>query len=250
MENFKEEWRPIPNYEELYIISNYGKIKRIERIDSNGRIRKIKLLKHKINKCGYCSIGLTKNGKRKFYLVHRLVAETFIQNINNYQQINHKDENKQNNRVDNLEWCDCKYNINYGNSIKKRSNGVIQLTLDREFIKEYVSGFDASKKNNIARTNLYNALNGNTDSAGGFIWEYVDVEKRKKSEERRKKRATYNKKNKIIQYSIDGIKLNEFESLSKAAKHIGVSIVAIRKNCTEETKFCKGYIFKYKEDSL
>lgn len=247
MEEFKEEWRPMVGFEGLYAVSNTGKILRCQRIDSNNRLRKGILLKPKINKGGYRTIGLTKDGKRKYYMVHRLVASTFIKNPYNLPQVNHKDENRQNNRVDNLEWCTPKYNINYGNSIRKRSKSVRQYTLNGLFIHEYVSGFEASRLNNISRTNLYNALNGNTDSAGGFLWKYTDDEKRKEAEERRKKRATYNRKGAIIQYSIDGNKINEFVNEIAAARFVGVSRVAIRKNCTEETKTCKGYIFRYKE---
>ena len=106
MENFKEEWRPIVGYEGLYEVSNTGKIKRCEYVDANNRLYKSKILKFKINKGGYCTIGLTKNGKRSFLMGHRLVAMAFIPNPDNLPQINHK----------------------YGNSVKKRSFGVIQLT--------------------------------------------------------------------------------------------------------------------------
>lgn len=248
MENFKEEWRPIVGYEGLYEVSNTGKIKRCEYVDANNRLCKSKILKFKINKGGYCTIGLTKNGKRSFLMGHRLVAMAFIPNPDNLPQINHKDENRQNNYVSNLEWCTSKYNINYGNSVKKRSFGVIQLTKEGKFVREYRSGFAASQANNIARTNLYNALHGNTDSAGGFLWKYVDNERARKAEERRQKRSNYTA-GMVIQYSIDGKQLNVFKNITEAAAFFNISSVAIRKNCTEETKICQGYIFRYQEKS-
>lgn len=78
-------------------------------------------MKFEIDKAGYFKIQLSKNNKIKHYLVHRLVAQTFIPNPNNYLEINRKDENKQNNHISNLEWCNRKYNVNYGTGIKRRS---------------------------------------------------------------------------------------------------------------------------------
>jgi len=91
-------------------------------INKNGEIYSShyhKILKQTISDRGYSVIRISLNAIKKTYRVHRLVAETFIPNPNNYKEINHKDENKKNNCVENLEWCDRKYNVNYGNTIKK-----------------------------------------------------------------------------------------------------------------------------------
>lgn len=103
-----EYFIPLKGYEELYIISNYGTIKSIERRikNRNGyRKHRSRIMKAKTDNHGYFRIGLTKDKKQKFYFVHRLVAETFIPNHNNYPVVNHIDGNKKNNYVQNLEWC-------------------------------------------------------------------------------------------------------------------------------------------------
>lgn len=113
-------WRDIKGYEGIYQVSNYGEVIRLMSYDSRGHLRKSKILKQNRNKYGYLQLGLHKNGKEKKFLVHRLVAETFIPNEKKYPEINHKDENKQNNSVSNLEWCNRIYNVNYGNAQIKR----------------------------------------------------------------------------------------------------------------------------------
>ena len=77
-----------------------------------------------MDKYGYLQVHLSKNGKHYAKSIHRLVAQTFIPNPNNYSQVNHKDEKRDNNNVENLEWCNCKYNNNYGNRNKKISESI------------------------------------------------------------------------------------------------------------------------------
>ena len=121
-------WKPILGYEDEYIISDYGEIISISKYDSRGHLRKAKVKKFTKNKYGYLVVGLHKNGKEKKFLVHRLVAENFIDNPQKYEEVNHIDENKTNNSVANLEWCSRKYNVNYGNCqlnrIKSRYGGI------------------------------------------------------------------------------------------------------------------------------
>lgn len=115
-----EIWKDIPNYEGLYQISNLGNVKRVLFVNNITTKPQNKILKPTSNGNGYLIISLHKNGKRKNYYIHRLVAETFLNNPNNYNEINHKDFNKKNNKVDNLEWCCRQYNVNYSiNNMKK-----------------------------------------------------------------------------------------------------------------------------------
>ena len=102
----KEIWKCVNGYEE-YLVSNYGNIK-------SRKYGKEKMLSFTKDKDGYYKVKLYKNKKCKVAYIHRLVAETFIDNPNNYNVVNHIDENKQNNNVKNLEWCSIKYNNNYG----------------------------------------------------------------------------------------------------------------------------------------
>ena len=129
----KEIWKDIPNYEGLYQASNLGRIKSLERIDTNNHIIKERVLKQKINKSGYLYVMLYKNHNRKTLRVHKLVAQTFIPNPNNYLQINHKDENKHNNCIDNLEWCTPSYNQNYGTRNEKVSKKVLCIETGEVF---------------------------------------------------------------------------------------------------------------------
>ena len=119
--------------------------------------------------------------KRKNYLVHRLVAESFLPNPNNYPMVNHKDENKTNNNVTNLEWCTQQYNVNYGTGIersaRKRSRKVVQMTLDGKVVKHWAStqecgrnGFDSGSVSNCCN-NKYSIHKKNIYK--GYIWKYA-----------------------------------------------------------------------------
>ena len=109
-----EIWKPIKNYEGKYEISNFGRVKSLQRWSKTKFYNREKMLTPYINKRnGYAYIYLTKDNKGKNVRIHRLVAEHFIDNPNNYQDINHKDCNRANNRVDNLEWCTRSYNVKY-----------------------------------------------------------------------------------------------------------------------------------------
>lgn len=105
-----EVWKDIEGYEGLYQVSNTGEVKSLNYQGSG----EIKLLKQYTDKRGYKRIELSKNGKGKTYLVHRLVALVFIPNPDDSPMVNHKDENPSNNNVNNLEWCTHEYNMNYG----------------------------------------------------------------------------------------------------------------------------------------
>lgn len=119
----EEIWKDIPGYEGLYQASTYGRIKSLRRYRFNHNKKQIveeRILKPGVVN-GYLRVALWKDAKQKNILVHRLIALTFISNPNNYKEINHKDETRQNNHVDNLEWCSHKYNNNYGTINERRS---------------------------------------------------------------------------------------------------------------------------------
>ena len=109
----KEIWKDIENYDGIYQISNFGRVKSLSRQTKSGKYKEI-IKKPSLAGRGYYRLALCKNGKPKYYYIHRLVAKAFIPNPNNLPLVNHKDENKLNNNVNNLEWCDSEYNMNYG----------------------------------------------------------------------------------------------------------------------------------------
>ena len=105
-----EIWRHVKGYEGLYAVSSLGHVKSLNYRHTG----KEKILKPVKSNYGYLNVRLYRNGKYKFFRVHRLVAIAFIPNPKGFEQVNHRDEVKTNNCVENLEWCSAKYNINYG----------------------------------------------------------------------------------------------------------------------------------------
>lgn len=192
-----EYWRDIKGYEGLYQVSNYGRVRSLDRyIKRNGG--KLWLKKGTIlnttKKQGYYTVNLWKDGSNKFYNVHRLVAEAFIPNPYNLPCVNHKDEDKTNNSVwvngdgtvdlekSNLEWCDYQYNNTYGTSRIRTSNklkynncaskSIIQFDIDGNFIKEWVSASLVERELGILKPNICKCCKGERKSAGGYIWKY------------------------------------------------------------------------------
>ena len=176
-------------YEGLYLVSSDGQVK---------SLLSDKLLKPNYMTTGYLSVELFRDGKSKRLLIHRLVAEAFIDNPDNLPQVNHIDEVKSNNCVSNLEWCTAKYNMNYGKAAKTRhskidyhaeyrkciakengkksSKKVIQLSKDNEYICNYQSIKDASKALNIDAGHISSVCKGKRKTAGGFIWRHLKEE--------------------------------------------------------------------------
>ena len=169
----KEIWKDIKGYEGLYQVSNYGRVKSLAKtiIYSNGRehFYPEKILKPCKQKNGYFKIGLVKDGNYKNVFVHRLVAYAFIPKPQNCDQVNHKDENRQNNRSNNLEWCNCQYNVDY--SLSKQ---VCQYDFDGNLIMVWKSIIEASRNTNVPDTNIIQCCRGDYKQAGGYVWKYKD----------------------------------------------------------------------------
>lgn len=183
----EEIWKNIKGYEGLYQVSNLGRVKSLDRYMNNkhgtktlkkGRI----LINSLVKRTGYLRVSLSKNGKFISKSIHQLVATAFIPNPNYYDQINHKDENKANNCINNLEWCDSKYNNNYGNhSLKisltrkknqKGSKKVYQYDLDNNFIKVWDSTREVARIFNINNCAISRCCRGKQKTSCGFVWKY------------------------------------------------------------------------------
>lgn len=174
-----EFWKDITGYEGLYQVSNIGRIKSLPRKYSRGE----SIMNTPINHWGYKMVYLSKNKHKKFFSVHRLVALHFIDNPRNYKFVNHKDEDKTNNKATNLEWCTSKYNTNYGTCIQRRvakqknkhgAKRVLQYTMNLELIKEYPSIMEATRVTSISPRAICACCRGYQKSAYGYKWKYAE----------------------------------------------------------------------------
>ena len=176
MKEIIEIWRNIPNYEGLYQVSNLGRIKSFYGL-------KEKILKPSRDRYGYYQVFLYKNSIKKWYSVHRLVWEAFNGSIPENMQVNHINEIKSDNRLENLNLMTCKENSNWGTrnervSIKmtngKLSKVVLQFTLDNILVKEYPSIRQAERETGFANSYIVNCCKGKYKQAYGYIWRYKE----------------------------------------------------------------------------
>lgn len=168
--DFEDEvWFPLEDYEGLYLISNLGRI-------ASRHWNKHKILRQRINNKGYAIVNLCKYGLLKTFKVHSLVAKHFLPNPNKLTEINHKDENKLNNRWDNLEWCTRSHNINYGTRTSRQRlkviKGVIQYDKNGKYIASFDSISQAGKIIGISPQHIVACCKNKYPQAGGFIWRY------------------------------------------------------------------------------
>lgn len=154
----------IAGYEGLYAITDDGKVWSYK----NNMFLKPFLAR------GYFKVRLCKNGANKQLLIHRLVAEAFLPNPKKLPQINHIDENKKNNCVDNLEWCDAKYNINYGEHNEKVAKSHCKKVYCVELDRVFESAKSAAIQLNLSDSNIAKCCKGKYKTTGGYRWEYAD----------------------------------------------------------------------------
>ena len=174
-----EIWIPIKNYETLYMISNFGRVKSLGRdviIKGIHKVSKPKILSQTLNRkdgLGYLRVLLYKNGNRKSVFIHKLVAEHFLEPCANKNLVDHINGIKTDNKVSNLRWVDYFENsCGNPNTPTTQNRPVLQYTLNGNFIKEYRSAIQASKELNINQANIVHCLKGKYKYSGGYIWKY------------------------------------------------------------------------------
>lgn len=165
----------IKGYEGKYLISNFGRVASL--LTTRGRIRNTPLILKTFisgkNKSGYDEVRLGKNTKNK--TIHRLVAEAFLPNPLNLPEINHKDEDKRNNCVENLEWCDRKYNANYGTTLERtRRSRKIKITfMDTGAVEVLPSELDVYKAHGFVQRLVRECCKGMREEAYGCRFEFA-----------------------------------------------------------------------------
>lgn len=195
-----EEWRDVVGYEGLYKISNYGNAKSLNKmvLCRAGKMRMVKgkIITKRINPVnGYVQYCLCNSGAKEYLYAHRIVATAFISNPLNKTTVNHKDENKLNNIVDNLEWATQSENnaynnlherrvantdirkrtlkINYQTIATKNKKPIYQCDQQGMIIKKWDGTIDASRALGINNANIWGCMNGVHRIAGGFCWKYA-----------------------------------------------------------------------------
>ena len=171
----KEIWKSIPGWEGLYVVSNLARVKRLPYTKGKGKhVYSETILKPYKNNSGYYMVALFTNNKRKNMLLHRAVAMAFIPNPNNFPFVNHKDSNRLNCIVENLEWCNRRARISWrkGESNAKAKQ-IIQLSKESKFIKRFGCIMDAERETGILNSSIVSCLKGHHKTAGGYKWEYV-----------------------------------------------------------------------------
>lgn len=176
----KEIWKNITGFEDLYQVSNFGRVRRKKGYQA----KKDRILKPIDNGNGYLGVALSKNSIYKRYYIHRLVAKTFIGDSN--KEVNHKDGDKSNNKLSNLEWLSRSENQKHRYKVLKhkgantgktgsknaRSKPVIQLGLNGYPIKRFESVMQAFRVTGVCESNIRGVIYGRQNMAGGYKWKY------------------------------------------------------------------------------
>lgn len=259
----KEEWRDIKDYEGKYMVSNLGNVKSL----NYHREKREELLTPRVCSNEYLEVGLSKNGKSKNYYVHRLVAEAFIPDKTKFKYINEKDRlkyvnnldkldvnhikefEKENNRVDNLEWCTRLYNLMYGTHnervAKTLSIIVYQYDLKGNFIKEWQSATEVERQLGYFAAAISRCCLEKQKTAYNFIWSYkmLTKEELKKIIKEIENNPTAAKK--VYQYDLNGNLIKIWSSTMEIERQLGYKSQNINDCCLGKTKQSHGFFWSY-----
>ena len=256
-----EIWKPVSEYADLYHVSNYGRVKRLPKIVSyahakgvNAKIRyDEKILMQTIGGHGYLLITLTdKFGIQKSARVHRIVCKAFIELVDGKPQVNHIDGNKQNNRVENLEWADASDQMNHAYShnlikvkvgdVHAQSKRVYHYNLSGELIGVYGSCGEAHRKTNLSLSHINKCCNGQFDFYKGSVFSYKELNREYFNREFKSK---YDKDLCVIKKTLEGEEVCRYRNAKTAAKENEIPYISIYYNLTKRAKSAYGYIWEY-----
>lgn len=177
-----ECWRWIPGFEGLYQVSTRGRVRSVDRWitypDGSKRFFKGRILKPTLDKYGYLLVTLSRDGKKRPFKIHRLVAMAFIPNPENKPQVNHLDENPCNNVVENLSWASAKENLTWGTGIERRAASLSKPVQainpsTGEVVLEFPSIIEAERKG-FNQGNIYSCCRGKRKTHKGYMWRYKE----------------------------------------------------------------------------
>ena len=261
-----EEWKDVVGLEDLYAISNYGRIYSKKRVLCNNVRIGGTFIKPRLDKrrsCDRLNVHLRdKKGNKVVTSPARLVAKAFIPNPDNLPEVNHKDENPLNNCVENLEWCTHKYNCNYGTRIQrikdKQNMAILQYTLNGEFIAEYASMHIAAEAINADAGHICDCCLGNRKWAYGYFWRYKDDTLYAQAKERIEKKIALSKKSRadkfearalnVVQLDMEGNLVAIHQSSNKAAQSVNGFTSSIINCCNGKMVSHKGFRWAYERD--
>lgn len=246
-----EIWKDVVGYEGLYRVSNMGRVislPKLKKTPTTTFYTKERFANASFSKGGYLRVSLSKNGKAKRVFLHRIVANAFL-GVNDKMTINHIDEDKTNNKAENLEYMTLSDNIRYGGGTKRsslsrkksdkvRKTPVNQYSLEGVFIRRYKSINEAKELNGFKKENISLCCCRKRNQSNGFIWRYDGD-----------KDVSYHKNNNaktVIQYDLNGERINEYSSAKEASIHTKTSRKDISNCCNGHLKKANGYIWKFK----
>ena len=247
--DMEEVWKAIPNFDG-YEASSFGRIRSWwvpgrKKVLSN----KPRLQKFHLDKDGYQITSLTGNdGIHRSMKVHRLVAMAFIPNPGNLPQVNHKNENKSDNIVENLEWCDGTYNINYGTALRrgalKRMKQVARYDLSGNYIDSFESAEEAIMKTGIRH--IRSVCTKKRDSAGGYQWRYAD--NTENITPYCKKTHVAKNRKRVECYDLKGNFVRAYDSITEASVDNKVSTGSITGALHGRQSSSAGYAWKFSNE--